>query len=151
MMRRDVLVLAMVVVACSTPKSEPPAAPVASATPAATEGDARSAAEPAAKTDSKKDGKRTFLVFCAKWVAACGELAHAVADQRVKNMLDERFVLARVDVTDENDAAAQERMKRYSVKGLPCLIVFDRKGKEVAREVGYLDSQRITKLLERAK
>ena len=42
-------------------------------------------------------------------------------------------------------------MKRYAVKGLPCMVVFDRKGKEVAREMSYLDAPRLSKLRDRAK
>lgn len=105
----------------------------------------------AAIATAKKEGKPAFVIFCAKWVAACGELAHVLADPGVKKTLDERFVVARVDVSNEDDAATKERMKKYAVKGLPFMLVFDRKGKEVGRESGHLDAGRISKLLERAK
>lgn len=105
----------------------------------------------AALATGKKDGKAVFVVFCAKWVAACAELAHVLADAGVRKTLEERFVFARVDVSNEDDPATKERMKQYKVKGLPFMVVFDRKGKEVARETGYLDAGRLSKLLDRAK
>lgn len=105
----------------------------------------------AALASAKKESKPAFVVFCAKWVAACGELTHVLVDPGVKKTLDERFVLVRVDVSNEEDPKTRDRMKKYNVKGLPFMAVFDRKGREVARESGLLDSARMTKLLEKAK
>lgn len=105
----------------------------------------------AALAAAKAANKPAFIAFCARWVAACGELAHSLAASEVKKTLDERFVVARVDVSNEDDPATKERMKQYKVKGLPFVIVFDRKGKEVARESGILDAARISKLLDKAK
>ena len=118
---------------------EPSAAPATASDPAA------------ALAAAKKENKPALVVFCAKWVAACGELSHVLAEPGVKKPLDERFVVARVDVSNEDDATTKERMKRFAVKGLPCMVVFDRKGKEVGRESGSLDAARLAKLLERAK
>jgi thioredoxin-related protein len=58
---------------------------------------------------------------------------------------------AAVDVANEDDLAVKEQTKKYKVKGLPSMIVFGRKGKELARERGYVYAGRISKLLERAK
>lgn len=165
--------LSALAVACGSPQSSPPqppapaAEPAASAAPTAAEGDAGGPAvtsEPAttepsagesdpqvALATAKKDGRPALVVFCAKWVAACGEIAHVLVEASVKKTLEERFVVARVDVSNEDDAATKERMKKYNVKGLPFMIVFDRKGKEVARESGYVDAPRVSKLLEKAK
>jgi hypothetical protein len=171
--------LAILVLACGAPtKSEtttpaPEAATASTATsaagPTASEAPVASSAPPvvddppppgppageddpqAALATAKKAGKPALFVFCARWVAACGELAHALAEAGVRKALDEKFVVARVDVSDEEAPATKERMKKYDVKGLPFMIVFDRKGKELARESGYLDAGRISKLLERAK
>jgi thioredoxin:protein disulfide reductase len=162
--------LAVLALACGTPPSAPPpsaetvpatataaSADPPSATTKAADAEAAPASSPAGETDpqvaletAKKANKPAFIVFCATWVAACSELAHVLVDAGVKKTLDERFVVARVDVSNEDDAT-RERMKKYNVKGLPCLVVFDRKGKEVARESSYLDSSRLSKLLDKAK
>jgi thiol:disulfide interchange protein len=105
----------------------------------------------AALAAAKKDGKATFVVFCAKWVAACAELAHVLLDPGVKKTLDERFVVARVDVSSEDDPTTKDRMQKFKVKGLPFMIAYDRKGKEVARESGAIDATRVSKLLDKAK
>jgi thiol:disulfide interchange protein len=169
-----VLPIAIVLVACGAPAPAPSPAPIAtasvaparSATPATAESAIATPAptsEPppatkpaendpqAALATAKKEGRATFVVFCAQWAAACKELEHALANGGVKKILDERYVVANVDATDDEDRATRERLKRYNVKGLPLMIVFDRKGKEVARENGYLDAQQLTRLLERTK
>lgn len=131
--------------ASATPVAEPQPAPSATAAPS-------DDVDPdAALAAAKKENKPAFVVFCAKWVAACGELAHVLVDPAVKKTLDERFALVRVDVSNEDDPKTRERMKKYNVKGLPFMAVFDRKGKEVARESSFLDSARMSKLLEKAK
>lgn len=172
-----VALLATFVIACGSPKQADPVSPASSASatasatpshadakpatsseaaPAASEtaqpAQAAQATDPqAALASAKKDGKATLIVFCAKWVAACGELSNTLADGDVQKTLGERFVVARVDATSEDDATTKERMKRYNVKGLPSMIVFDRKGKEVGRESGHVDANKLARLLERAK
>jgi thiol:disulfide interchange protein len=145
--------------ATTTSADAPSAAPASAPASASAPAPAPKAAEPpAGETDlqaaldaAKKENKPAFVVFCAKWVAACGELAHVLAESSVRKTLDERFSVARVDVSNDEDPATKERMKRYNVKGLPLMIVFDRKGKEVARETSNVDAQKLSKLLDKAK
>lgn len=180
-MLRRLCLPALCLVACgassqpATPSPAPDASPVAtSATSAASGTPATTAAEkqsepsppppttaaPASSEDidleaalaaAKKQNKPAFVVFCAKWVAACGELAHVLVDPGVKKTLEDRFVVVRVDVSNDDDPKTRERMKKLNVKGLPFMAVFDRKGKEVERESTFLDAARLAKLLEKAK
>jgi thiol:disulfide interchange protein len=174
-LRRTSALWTLCLAACGTPNKPeaPPSAPTAPAASVAPDASTTVAEAPKAEPEpepgpgprekdgetdpasalatAKKESKPAFLVFCAKWVAACGELSHVLADSAVKKTLDERYVVARVDVSNEDDPATRERMKKFNVKGLPFMIVVDRKGKEVAREQGYLDSSRIAKLLDKAK
>jgi thiol:disulfide interchange protein len=145
--------------ATTTSADAPSAAPASAPASASAPAPAPKAAEPpAGETDlqaaldaAKKENKPAFVVFCATWVAACGELAHVLVDPGVKKALDGRFVVARVDVSNEDDATTKVRMKKYNVNGLPLMLVIDRKGKEVGRENGYLDAARVSKLLDKAK
>jgi thiol:disulfide interchange protein len=178
--RRYLLIFALTSAACSSPSKPDPSPPSTSATPPPATSDAppvasttpsaspsasasvSAVAEPpaapsgesdpqAALATAKKEGKPALLVFCAKWVAACAETSHVLAETTVRKTLDERFVVARVDVSNEDDAATKERMKQFKVKGLPFMIAFDKKGKEVGRESGSIDASRLTKLLDKAK
>jgi thiol:disulfide interchange protein len=166
---RGLCLLTLLLAACGAPTKTATPAPDASAAPsAASVGEAgtptaevppdASAPTTPDETDpqialatAKKEGKPAFLFACAKWVAACGEVAHVLVEPGVRKTLEERFVVARIDVSNDEDPATKDRMKKYNVKGLPLMIVFDRKGKEVARESGYLDASRIVKLLDKVK
>lgn len=135
----------------SPPPSTPPETTTKEPAPDAQAGAALNVDPQAALATAKKENKPTFIVFCAAWATACRELALVLADSSVKKVLDERFVVARVDATDDEDATTKEWLKQFKVKGLPAMLVFNRKGKEVARAESYISAPEVIKLLEKAK
>lgn len=100
---------------------------------------------------AKERGRAALLVFCADWAAACTELDKNLKDLSVQQVLDARFVAARVNLTNSDTPSAKSAQKTYSVSGVPELIVFDKTGHAVARHSGVLDVHGLLSLLARAK
>ncbi len=77
-----------------------------------------------------------LLDFRADWCVACVELEKKTwSDPDVERLL-RRMAPVRLDVT-RNSPADQEIQSRYSVRGLPTVILLDPQGKELARFVGF--------------
>ncbi len=81
----------------------------------------------AAIEEAAKDGKAVLVDFFAEWCAACKELEHATfPDPRVR-ALENKYVFLKIDAT-EDSPELQRLKKKYSVIGLPTLIIYDVKG-----------------------
>jgi thioredoxin:protein disulfide reductase len=95
--------------------------------------------------------KRPLLIdFSAEWCAACKELEKYVfADDRFEREAG-RFVLARVDGTNPSPAL-DELYARYSVDGLPTVVMIDSDGKvrEDLTVKGFLPAQEFVALLQK--
>lgn len=78
--------------------------------------------------------KRPLIVdFTAAWCAACKELdKQTFSEPRVGQELA-RFVAVKVDATNNDDPVVEELLARYKVVGLPTVVLFDSRGKEVVR------------------
>jgi len=122
----------------------PAAAPVAASTAWPSDPDA-------ALADAKARQRPVFLVFCAAWSGACNELDRSLAAPSVEGLLAERFVRARVDMTDEEAPKVRELAHRFGIDGLPTLLVFDRSGREVARHLEFADAAKLKEILSRAQ
>lgn len=85
---------------------------------------------------SKTSGKPALVLFTADWCPPCQELKREVlSDQTVQATIESRFTPVIVDLSDRggpNDRIAQD----YSVQGIPTLIQFDARGKELKRTHG---------------
>jgi thioredoxin-related protein len=104
---------------------------------------------PQAMKDARAQGKGVLLVFCAEWAGACHQLDRSTfQDPKVRAALSDRFIAARVDATNDEDAAVIKVRKAHLVKGIPELIVFDTAGREVRRSREYVDAAGLLKLLE---
>lgn len=76
---------------------------------------------------SENKGKKVLVDFYADWCTACKELDEKTfSDEEVKSAMD-KFVLVRVDVT-RNDEAAKAISSKYGVFGPPAILFFDEKG-----------------------
>lgn len=84
-------------------------------------------------------GRATMVVFFADWCAASHELETTFAVPEVKSLLDEGFVVARVDMTD--DEIAPPGVSALHVEGLPTVVLFDADGREVDRFTEALDGR----------
>ena len=97
-------------------------------------------------------GKTVMLDFYADWCVSCKEMEKLTfTDAGVKALLADTILL-QVDVT-ANDAHDKAMLKRFGLFGPPGIILFDRKGQEIAdsRVVGYQDPVKFTASLLKLK
>ena len=90
-------------------------------------------------------GKTAMLDFYADWCVSCKEMEKLTfVDARVKAALTGTLLL-QVDVT-ANDADDKALLKRFGLFGPPGIILFDRKGQELAgaRVIGYQNAERFS-------
>jgi thiol:disulfide interchange protein DsbD len=100
--------------------------------------------------EAKADGKPVMIDFTAEWCAACHEIEKVTFnDARVSKVLA-GFVIIQLDMTENTDED-EAIMQRYGVTGLPAVIVFDAKGKEVGRINKFKKPVEFMKILEKVK
>jgi len=90
-----------------------------------------------------KTSKRPVLIdFTAEWCAACKELARVTfTSPEVRPELD-RFVLLKIDSTNDDDPVVVDLHKRYKVAGLPTVIILDSEGTERLRYTEFVEPPR---------
>ncbi|TFW16543.1 protein-disulfide reductase DsbD, partial [Duganella callida] len=90
-------------------------------------------------------GKTAILDFYADWCVSCKEMEKLTfVDPQVRARLA-NTVLLQVDVT-ANDDDDKAMLKRFGLFGPPGIILFDKRGKEIAgaRVIGFQDAARFT-------
>ena len=97
-------------------------------------------------------GKTVMLDFYADWCVSCKEMEKLTfVDPRVKAQLADTILL-QADVT-ANDAADKALLKRFKLFGPPGIILFDRRGAEIAdsRVIGYQNADKFTVSLQKLR
>jgi thiol:disulfide interchange protein DsbD len=86
--------------------------------------------------------QRPLLVdFTASWCVACKELDKITfADDAVAAEAG-RFVAVKVDATNDDDPEVEATLAKFSVVGLPTVLVFDSTGKEALRYTDFVQPQ----------
>lgn len=86
---------------------------------------------------AREEGRPLLIDFRAEWCLACKELE----TKTYPGVLSElhRFVLLRVDATDEEEPSVKQLLERYKVEGLPTVLLLDGKGREVGRFKRFVD------------
>lgn len=81
----------------------------------------------AALEEATRTKKPVIIDFFAEWCGACKELEHLTfPDPRIRS-LSEKFVLLKVDATEESPELDKLK-KQYTVMGLPTMIFYDTTG-----------------------
>ena len=88
----------------------------------------------AALARSSEDGKPVLVFFCAQWAMACKAFdQETFADPTVRKELSDGYHLVRIDATNDEDPGVAEVLGRFSVLGLPTLLVLSARGEEKLR------------------
>lgn len=88
---------------------------------------------------AKEKGRPVLIDFTAEWCAACKKIARTTfVDPKVRPEL-ERFVMLKVDATNDDDPAVVDVSERYKVKGLPTVILLDSNGAEKQRFTDFVE------------
>lgn len=91
--------------------------------------------------EAKQERKPVIMDFSANWCAPCRELENVTfRDPEVVKQSKASFVMVKVDLTQQGDAANRRLTTRYAIKGVPTVVFLDSEGKERwdLRLAGYL-------------
>jgi thiol:disulfide interchange protein DsbD len=92
---------------------------------------------------SAAQGSQPMLVeFTAAWCAACKELDKLTFAHPEVSREAGRFLAVKVDATDDEDPVVAKTMSDLKVVGLPTVLLFDSKGKEVKRFTDFVEADR---------
>ena len=87
---------------------------------------------------AKAENKPLMIDFTADWCGACKKLARETfTEKSVRHELD-RYVLLKLDATNDDDPAVIDVQKRYKVVGLPTVILIGTDGKEAKRFTDFV-------------
>lgn len=99
---------------------------------------------------AQPQGKPVIMDFYADWCIPCHELdATTYRDARVVSAL-EGFKRVKVDLTKEDDEAAQSAVDDFEIEGVPTILFLDSSGKEIKpmRTAGYIGPDEFLLLLK---
>lgn len=93
------------------------------------------------ETEVEKSDLLTIVDFWATWCGPCRKLTPVL--EEISNEYEGKVKFAKINV-EEN----QESAKKYSISGIPCLLVF-KDGKPVERMVGLMPKNAIISNIEK--
>jgi protein disulfide-isomerase len=98
-----------------------------------------------AQAIAKKEGKMVLVDFTGSdWCPPCKALhSKVLATKEFKKYAKDNLVLVEIDfprrkqISKEQKAYNQAQAKKYGLRGVPMVLVFDAKGKQIHKEVGF--------------
>lgn len=98
--------------------------------------------------DAKSSGQPTLIYFYATWCGSCRQLnGTTLKDSNVIKSLED-WNLLRVDMSSRHDEQVNEVARKFDVWGLPTLIFYDSKGRQVYRKAGYISAADLQKKIK---
>ncbi len=104
------------------------------------------------KLDQVGRGKPALIVYCAYWAQACHTLTKDVLTKpELLSALERDFVAVYVDVTNTDAPESKRALARFDVKGVPTILISDRKGKIVSRTLEVVPIDQLLELLSKQR
>jgi len=102
---------------------------------------------PVSLRSATRAGKPAVVAVAAAWCAPCVEMERTTFRDPAVVALTRGFLLFRVDVT-ASTSGASTGLSQPRVAAVPTIILFDRRGREVSRLVGYISPTTFARALE---
>lgn len=97
------------------------------------------------------EGRPAMVDFWATWCAQCKELDHKTWTDPAVRQEAERFQRVKMDMTLSESDWAKAQNATYGVVGMPTVIFFDSRGKEVTRFVGFQEPEKVLEIMKGVK
>jgi thiol:disulfide interchange protein DsbD len=96
-------------------------------------------------------GHKVVIDFYADWCIPCKELdAQTFTDAKVIEAAKD-FDAYKVDMTKTLSEETQRIRKKFGIRGMPTILIFDSSGKEVKRLTGFVEPEEFLKILKEVK
>ncbi|MFZ2652186.1 MAG: thioredoxin family protein [Burkholderiaceae bacterium] len=140
------IVLVVLLAACSRPDTAPTKPAAGNAAPAgiAWKYAASDADVDAAFAQARQDGKPLFLYWGAKWCPPCNQLSATLFNR--SDFIERSRAFAPVYI-DGDSPGAQKLGARFKVRGYPTMVMFNPQGIELTRLPGEVDANLYTQVL----
>jgi thiol:disulfide interchange protein DsbD len=92
-----------------------------------------------------------LLDFTAAWCAACKELDKLTFTNEDVQREAGRFVAAKLDATHDEAPGVEATLSKFSVVGLPTVVLFDSHGNEVQRCTDFVSAKQLMSALEQTR
>ncbi len=97
------------------------------------------------------NNKRIVIDFYADWCIPCKELdALTFSDKKVIEEL-KNFIALKVDMTQTLSEKNEKIREKFNIVGMPTILIFDSKGKEVERLTGFINAEKFLKKLKNVR
>jgi thiol:disulfide interchange protein DsbD len=98
-----------------------------------------------------KNNDKIIIDFYADWCIPCKELdAVTFADKDIIDALSD-FKALKVDMTKSISDEKTKLRKQFNVKGMPTIIFINSNGKEVTRITGFVEPEKMIKIIKNVK
>jgi thiol:disulfide interchange protein len=104
--------------------------------------------EATAVAESRTRNRPMLVLFCAEWAAACHELSNVTFRDEAVRTQASKYVLLRIDATDDEAPEVVRLERKYSVVGLPTVVIIDPRGREKLRRGEYVSPMQMEEILE---
>ncbi len=100
---------------------------------------------------SLQNHHKMIIDFYADWCIPCKELdAQTFSDAKVIKAA-ESFDNYKVDMTESLSEATEKVRKKFDIKGMPTVLIFNSEGKEVQRITGFVPPEEFLKIINKIK
>lgn len=106
--------------------------------------------QPASLAAARDAGRPAVVDFVADWCIPCHEMERTTYRDAAVLAEAERFAMLKVDITRESEETTR-LADDFEVKGVPTLILYDSRGNEVQRLVGYTGADELLAALRQVR